>query len=252
MKIQFLSDLHLEKGHTISISKTAPNLALLGDIDNYPFTNVINLLSPLSSTFDNIFYVLGNHEYYNEIFLPMDYILSFLKNSFKQFPNIHILEKNTIDLGDFVIAGTTMWSFIPLQYHSSYSNHLNDYKYIFVNDFDTLTPSLQNTLFHDNVFWLETIIDYYKSSNKKLIVLSHHSPSFHQTLQPKFTRDIFNHAFCSNLTHLFKPPVSTWFFGHTHHFTDYLPSLSTRLLSNPLGNHDELTGFIPNYHINIT
>ena len=68
-RIQYVSDLHLEFYNKISfrscVKPVAPYLALAGDIGK-PGTNMYtNFLSYVSSNWEHVFYVAGNHEYYD-------------------------------------------------------------------------------------------------------------------------------------------------------------------------------------------
>lgn len=62
--LQIASDLHLEFGQHVNITPHAPLLALLGDI-GAPFQpHYADFLSTQSKQFEQVFVLLGNHEYY--------------------------------------------------------------------------------------------------------------------------------------------------------------------------------------------
>jgi predicted phosphodiesterase len=75
MKFQYLSDIHTEqyksnhkklKKIETFIKLSAPYLLLAGDVDD-PFSNLYKeFLSYLSSLFEYIFIIVGNHEYYTQ------------------------------------------------------------------------------------------------------------------------------------------------------------------------------------------
>ena len=73
MRIQYISDLHLEMYKenvspdlfTKLIRPEAPYLALCGDIGIPDFVNYENFLNWCSRRWTKVFLVAGNHEYYN-------------------------------------------------------------------------------------------------------------------------------------------------------------------------------------------
>src|SRR5688572_28243834 len=67
-RIQIVSDIHLEfrsKANMPIIKRHAENLALLGDIGKPFCTSYASFIGEQAETFDHIFVVMGNHEYYN-------------------------------------------------------------------------------------------------------------------------------------------------------------------------------------------
>ncbi len=61
---QLISDLHLEMGSYFNLKAKAPYLLLVGDI-GYPESQIYkDFLKQYSKKFDKIFYISGNHEYY--------------------------------------------------------------------------------------------------------------------------------------------------------------------------------------------
>ena len=63
-QFQLISDIHLEFGAIKKISKCADYLILAGDI-GYPDQKLFkDFLSNTSKIFNKVFYVAGNHEYY--------------------------------------------------------------------------------------------------------------------------------------------------------------------------------------------
>ena len=103
MRLQIVSDIHLEfySQNFPVIEKHAGNVALLGDIGK-PFTYVYErFLFQQSETFDHVFVILGNHEYYNANKTMDKIILKARPPSFKT----DVREK-TCGAVDFLIANT--------------------------------------------------------------------------------------------------------------------------------------------------
>jgi calcineurin-like phosphoesterase family protein len=73
------------------------------------------------------------------------------------------------------------------------------------------------------------------------VVITHHAPH-PGSIAPKFATHPLNPAFVSNLEHLMGR-AQLWIHGHTHRAFDYTVR-GTRVVCNPRGNADEVTGFL--------
>lgn len=252
MKLQIISDLHLEKRPEPVINKTADMLAILGDIDHYPFENGKKFIDKMSDMYENVFVVLGNHEYYSND-ITIDKMAKFIKSLFTQ-RNVHILCNDIVELNKYTIVGTTLWSFIPPKMQKYYNDVINDYKYINIHDKwlkekTKFNSSYQNAIYFDNVYWLEKQIEECRKRSKKMIVLSHHAPTFKRTFRKEFENDKIRHCFATNLDYMLDKPIKYWIFGHTHCFTNYKNEKNVRLISNPIGNVNEPTGYQDGFYI---
>lgn len=127
MKIAVCSDLHLEFGE-LEIKNTvdADVLVLSGDIlvaasleaKDTVFTAGMRSVQEQSiryhffmqaacSEFKDVIYVAGNHEHYHGDFAKT---YSRLKEHLAYLPNLHILDKETVVLGDVKFIGSTLWT----------------------------------------------------------------------------------------------------------------------------------------------
>ena len=80
------------------------------------------------------------------------------------------------------------------------------------------------------------------NSNRKIVVVGHHSPS-KQSTHPRYKKEtLVNGAYSSDLSEfiLDNPQIKLWTHGHTHHVFDYMIG-STRIVCNPRGyiNYEE-------------
>nr|QZX43025.2 calcineurin phosphoesterase [Mimivirus sp.] len=143
--LRYVSDLHLEMLRTIEIPKIMSlwntkmdkndenYLALVGDIGNPFQSNLYNFFEKISPKYDKIFYVPGNHEYYNINKSNSYSIEEFqikISEICQQFDNIILMDNNCIDLGDIIIIGSTLWSHIPDIKSNEIMCAINDYRYI--------------------------------------------------------------------------------------------------------------------------
>ena len=120
--LRYASDFHLEF-HSLQHPKLIPywefqknkncnyHLALLGDIGNPLQKNLHLFFEKISPKYQKIYYVPGNHEYYNldqQIIRPKEEFDLQLINLCKKFSNI-ILMNNKIDyIDDTKIIGSTL------------------------------------------------------------------------------------------------------------------------------------------------
>ena len=115
MKIQVISDTHLEFYKEINqqniILPNCDYLFLAGDICKIGHINYTKFLQYCSDNWTKTFVVLGNHEYYNSR-KTYDVLLSKYRELFELFDNVFLLEKDILELDDWVIVGCTLWSHI--------------------------------------------------------------------------------------------------------------------------------------------
>lgn len=230
---QIMSDIHLETYHDddIVISEfihpTAPYLILAGDICRVILKyRLKNFLKQLSKYFKYIFYILGNHEYYsyNGIYKNMNNILNDLYSFSKEIKNLIILNRKSIIIEDVLLSGCTLWSDIKIEVPKYVLlPYINKQRYI--------------KMFKKDLNYLYSCINYANKHNLKLLVITHHSPTyrFQKTQSP------FESLYYSNLDCLLQYKyIHTWIFGHTHENIDMLTKNGTRILSNQKGKKNNL------------
>lgn len=220
LSFQLVSDLHLEYYDKIHfndfIIPKASNLIIAGDIGYQHLDNYNTFMESCSESFDKVFMVLGNHDYYNyksKEILTMEDIETNIKTIIEKYNNIHLLHNDVYEFNDYVILGTVLWSNIPFNMAKYVQNNINDYNYIYDDKLKPITPNKINYLHYKNVEWLEKMIGKYL--NKKIIVITHHLPSF-KLISPKYYNNLFNCAFATDLEYLMKDNVLYWCCGHTH------------------------------------
>ena len=258
MKIQVISDIHLEHNKSIPNflinpdNVKAPYLFLLGDIGIakqkkslwLEYINWCNSQEKLTK----IFYVLGNHESYN---FSYEETIEYIRNLFSTMPKFILLERNVItQLEDYTVIGCTLWSDIDF----ATALLMNDMRNIYhQNNSQNLNPSAQNnhiglstlqSWYKSDKEWLEITLNDFKlqlhpDKKNKIIIATHHMPSM-KLIPPKFQDSHnmkYSRGFASNLYHLI-PLTNLWLFGHTHCHVDTMLD-KTRCYANPLGYPDE-------------
>ena len=276
MKIALASDVHLEFG-ALEINNTdgADVLILSGDIcvaRDLGDRDVHNLLGEhtkshryhtffeyCASQFDHVIYIAGNHEHYHG-----DYATSIphLKSKLSYLKNLHVLEKETITLGDVTFVCGTLWTDMNREDPStlaSIQGMMNDYRVIRNSSkkvsYKSRLPDPENpdkdiVTFHerdakfspddsvtDHRAMLAVIREAVAANPAgKFVVVGHHSPSKLST-KPQYQDDVIvNGAYSSDLSELMldHPQICMWTHGHTHHEFDYVIG-TCRVVCNPRG-----------------
>lgn len=267
--LRYVSDLHLEFRSNIDHPKLKPlwnldsskdelYLALLGDIGN-PYHDTLKLfLDSVSPKYRSIFYVPGNHEYYNDRVLPgrskNDFDLK-LEKLCHRYDNVILMNNSVYNLDGIKIIGSTLWSNIPEE-HSYLTSRINDYCLIKKTDHESLIPIDIN----DTNLWNKQSVDFIekeiKDASDPCIVLTHHAPLFSNsktgqyTANPSYLHSENNHAFHNDLSHLMKKPVCAWIYGHTH-YTSRFKYNDVIVTTNQLGYRYEDTKFNPYVYLDL-
>jgi predicted phosphodiesterase len=256
MKFALASDIHLEFGK-ISLENTenADLLILSGDIavacrldgvddisENKLSSNFHNFFQECCDRFPNVIYVMGNHEHYDGDFA---HTLSHLREKLGYLKNLHILEKEFIELNGIVFFGGTLWTDMNKEDpHTLYSisGYMNDFRVIKnsyrKNNLYATSPRLNpEDVVVEHKSMLQHLSDAIESRpNDTFVVVGHHSPSKLST-KPKYKKDVVvNGAYSSDLSEfiLNRPQIKYWTHGHTHHEFDYMIG-DTRIICNPRG-----------------
>ncbi|MBN1782273.1 metallophosphoesterase family protein [bacterium] len=235
MKLQIMSDLHLEFGD-LEIQPVACDAVILaGDIH----TGLRGARWAVE-TFDGIpvLYITGNHEYYGH-----------------KIPKIHTqieqiaLESSLIFLnnqehaaGGVRFLGATLWSDFclfgpeerPRVMFESF-NAMNDYRRIRMgaeHHYRKLRPEHTLGLHELSVRFLRDKLD--QAFDGPTVVITHHLPS-PRSLKDGDMNDRVRAAYCSNLEWMieqYQPDL--WIHGHRHKKSDYQIG-RTRVICNPRG-----------------
>lgn len=217
MKLQLLSDLHLEFADFTPQAGQADVIVLAGDI--HTGTKALAWLQTLDLK-QPIIYVLGNHEYYKHIYPKLLHTLKAQAPS-----NLHILENETLELDGVIFHGTTLWTDFELLGNARLSGalcqqNMNDYKYIRREPSYSKMRSIDLAIIHNkSLRWLATSLNTHQ--NKTNIVITHHAPSL-QSLPNKRRSDPLSPAYASSLDEFIKQhKIDYWLHGHLHHSNDY-------------------------------
>lgn len=224
MKIQVVSDLHLEFG-PVEIPVLAKYLFIAGDLGYTRSQIYKSFIEFACGNFEKVFYVTGNHEYYTSSIYDTEYDVSLLE---KKYSNFIYLHKGVIhQLEDCRVIGCTLWSHPTAKAYYM----MNDGNYI--QDFSVY---MERGMHNEDKTWLnENITD-------KCIVMTHHMPSF-KLIAEKYKK-YDPTGFASHCDELVKR-TKVWIYGHTHTASDIMLD-GCRCICNPHGYPGE------NEYVNLT
>lgn len=256
MKIQLLSDLHIEfwptaaKFHLamfVSFQTDADVLVLAGDI-NVGRANTLSTLKEFAKRYKHVIYILGNHEEYGQQFGAFKE----LENFYDKLPdNVTFLD---ID-GYCIIDGVFFFG------SCLYTNFGNDplaenMARYGINDFQRIKGSSTADYIAEYESAVSGIEDCYNvASDYKKVIVTHFLPAM-ECISERFRagdNSGINKYFANNLgNYIAELKDTTWLFGHTHDSVDMFIG-ATRMLCNPMGyfGHEMNPNFNPKLCFNI-
>jgi predicted phosphodiesterase len=235
-RIQYVSDLHLEFLDKVAfpsiVKPMASYLALAGDIAPPAHPLFAPFLEYASKSWERVFYVAGNHEYYAKgpqsswqkkpptaLFETQER----LQSACARHPNVHFLHHDSpavyLPEENVAVLGTTLWTHVPSDTKAYARSSMNDYTFIPVREEDgTLTPldpETTNILHAKERQTLLEQIEYWGAKRAQVCVITHHMPSF-RFISPRFVDHPLNVCFASSCEDHMRPHVRAWIYGHTH------------------------------------
>lgn len=226
MKIQLVSDLHLEhhpdggRAFVDGLQNAGADvLVMSGDVTNASKLHRLDeAFAAFADRWPDVVFVMGNHESWGGT----------LKRTTEQVaeiaarrPNIHFLNNEAKDFGGVRFFGGTGWFKDPGIERSMY-HRWADYH---------LIPDAEPLVYQLNDAFERAAIDCGPD-----VVVSHHMPS-PLCVQPKYAGDQYNRFFYSDFD-VVGIGAKLWLFGHTHTQID-MDLFGTRAVCNPLGRPGE-------------
>jgi Icc-related predicted phosphoesterase len=280
MKIQLVSDLHLEfEDVNIKNESNADVLILSGDIlvaddlRNQPADLSLadipdegygrarralryrDFFLRVSFQFKHVIYVMGNHEHYHGKF---DKSAGIIRETigYLNIHNIHLLDRDIKEIDGVHFVGGTMWTDCnkgdPMtQYHLEHC--MTDFRVIRIagENFKKFLPMRTVMEFTKTRDYFKTVIGNLPK-DAKIVVCSHHAPS-HLSIHEIYKNDtLMNGGYSSDLSEfiLDHPQIKLWTHGHMHNNFDYMIG-DTRVVCNPKGYPGENGDFENNLILEI-
>jgi Icc-related predicted phosphoesterase len=249
MKVDYLSDLHLEFLDYPNFSGVEGGdvLILAGDITTASMLRenrtdkdarshkkyLKKFKTDLLDKYRHVFYVMGNHEHYNSIFgkTSSQLHLGFQQNG---LTNITIFDNHFAIVDDVVFVGSTLWSdFEKGNDLAMYrcEKGMNDFRLIGKMDVEDITHFNKKS---SRLISSEFILSEFEKSKKhiedtirlfsikKIVVFTHHGPTY-KSLNSIHIGNGLDGAYASDLSELIlkNPQIKYWVSGHCHSIKDY-------------------------------
>jgi predicted phosphohydrolase len=262
MKIHILSDLHVEfyddpKVLCEKINALYPNVAeddiliIAGDLgvagtskklnDEYKF-----MLKYFGKKWNSVFYVAGNHEYYDRKKTETIQDISDVIEAYCVECGIIFLDNDIFETSGYIFVGTTLWTNVD---ETAYEN-MNDKLQAILSRDEVVS------IHKSNVKWLDTTLGkikklkekdderkYQELQDKPVIVITHHLP-IKEIVHKKFLGEEYsltNSGYFSNLNTLVEKHsdiICHWYHGHMHEA--YKKKVyDIMFCANPMGYPDE-------------
>jgi len=229
MDIQVISDLHMDFG-SFKFEPAADYLVVAGDFGN-SFKYLKKFIMRWHDRYKKIFFVLGNHDYYEEYMLPAEMNLIVW---LQKYPRVVWLDNDCYEIEDRLFYGGTMWTnYWDNPIHEMVAQQgMNDFEYIKLDRDVCLTPPAIKERFGLFAKGLTNCQAMYGVPD---LVVSHHGPS-EMSLTPHFFGDPLNPAYVEPM-YKYLHGKTIWIHGHVHTAFDYIdPQMHmTRVICNPLG-----------------
>ena len=263
MKIQLLSDLHLESNphFTATPTKGADVLVLAGDIGSYQSGSKLSALnipdfglgrfSPLPVAEGGagwpvpVFFLPGNHEYDG---LDFDEAHLRLREACERLGMVW-LERETVVRAGVRFIGSTLWTdFDALSEEAARhgditlgqqlqarekafraANHYLKKNHALRSGMPMMADALRELGLHSQA-WLRAALA--QQFDGKTVVVTHFAPSL-LSADPRYGRHAGTAGFCNSLDALFAE-ADVWLHGHLHCPSQYVKA-GCRVFANPLG-----------------
>ena len=249
MQFQIASDLHIEYNNdTVPdvdnfIKPETDVLILPGDIGSlYKYNQLEGFLQKICKMFKIVIYIPGNNEYYMQKDIkPLSlYVLEQrLRSIENKIENLYVLDKSSIKINDVCIAGCTLWSepkgHVPKYIVRIHGMNTHIYKNKFTKDSE----------------YIKKITNYCNQNNLKLIVVTHHVPSYDIVPEAR-KKDKFISLYASDMNKFIENnKIDTWICGHMHRNIDQKLG-DTRFVTNQMGKpKDEIKDFKKSFIITV-
>lgn len=236
MKINLLSDLHLEFGKEDFDIGSGDVLILAGDIcvindivaewilekdDEEREDNVfLSFFRKCIRNYNKVFYIMGNHEHYG-----WDYKISEMWLRKCLPTGITLLVNQVEEYNGYNFVGSTLWA-----NYNNCGNKMSDFKQITFGD-DKITPEDLKEENKKNIEFLKETIP----SLENVVVITHHSPSMLSIDDSRKELGVSN-GYGNELDSFIidNPNIKYWLHGHIHDSLDYNIG-NTNIICNPRG-----------------
>lgn len=238
-KIQVTSDIHLEfMGYDYDLEITDADVVVFAGDIGVGVRHAEWFEKELERHDKPFVYVMGNHEFYHQ---NMQEIRAYWQAFADNYPNFNLLDNSTAIIDGTVFVGGTLWTNLDGGNPNSefmINEALNDFISISKDETGERFRAGDSAKEFDITFDYIKMIHEMRHADDRLVIVTHHSPSFHST-SPMFKGSAINGAFASDLNwFLGNSKANLWIHGHMHNESDYILG-DTRIVANPKGYPNE-------------
>lgn len=249
MKIQLVSDLHLEFNHNPVVENAGADvLVLAGDIcmanglkpeDEFmPLPREAKFLRECAQKFAHVVYVMGNHEHYKHTFNDT---ASVIRETVAGLTNFHFLDNESVMIDGVKFLGTTLWTDMndgcPVTM-DWLRRGMSDFHIVKYRDRDGNYFKFQpkTAFIEHNVSRSFLRFELEDKPKVPTVVVTHHAPSFQSVHEVYKTEHYMNGGYASDMEDFIhrNDHIKLWCHGHMHNNFDYLVG-DTRVVCNPHG-----------------
>jgi Icc-related predicted phosphoesterase len=236
-KLWVLSDLHVDVNRRYPLALPDPRpdhdaVVIAGDIC-HGLDEAIWFIANEKLNDKPVVLVAGNHEFYG---FDLHAELASGRSEAAKFPNVHLLERDTVEIAGIAVFGCTLWT--DYRYAGAReqaramhlaAHRLNDHRMI-CNGRNVWTPQDALEEHEASRAWLSTELG--KAGPVPKVVVTHHAPS-PRSVHERYRSDLLTAAFASDLSALFGH-ATLWVHGHMHSPADFVQG-GCRVVANPRG-----------------
>ncbi|MEG0693715.1 MAG: metallophosphoesterase [Oscillospiraceae bacterium] len=246
MRIQFVSDLHLEFKENLAYVQSIPFevtgeiLILAGDtfyLKDRTMPN-IKFWKWASQNYQQVMLVPGNHEFYNN----GDVSVRGDSWQYMFLDNVGYYYNKVVRIGDVDIILSTLWSHIPAENEFNVFRGMNDFCQILYDKHRLRIEDFNAEHEKCLAFIKQSVLE---STAKHIVVVTHHLPTF-QAIAKERINDSMNNAYVTGLSNFIADSrIDYWIYGHSHENID-TEICTTKIVSNQLGyllNGKQAEGF---------
>lgn len=263
MRIVILSDLHQNDGGAsfdpVLVDTTFDVAVVAGDCAGRLMNSVRWLADRYSGL--PVVYVPGNHDFYRDGSPNGFHVEAEIASAHDAAGGtaVRLLTDTETTVDGVRFVGGTLWTDLRATFRACGSTAaglgrarkgMNDYRYIHRS---SSTRASRRIKPEDTIGWHRKTRRFLadalsKPSSAPTVVVTHHAPSLRSLPDPY---DELSGCYASDLgDEIAEWRPDLWVHGHVHSASDYMVGV-TRVLCNPWGRDDEVTGYRPNLVIDV-
>lgn len=245
MRAWIFSDLHLDvnRAQPYRLPDPAPAhdvVIIAGDVCEGA-VRTVKWIAGVGLNKRPVLFVAGNHEFYRHDRIEE---LAAARKAAAKLHNVHLLERDSLEIGGLTILGATLWTDYELfgaqyaqQHAADCEQGIVDHRLIRLGGkaWRAADAAAEHAEARQ---WLTEQLD--TLGNRKIVVITHHAPSI-KSVAERFARSSISAGFASDCEDL-AARAALWVHGHCHNVSDYRLG-SCRVVANPRGYGAECPEF---------